>query len=184
MANGAFVCTPLPRTFNESLVTEGKVSISESVPHRVWRPSGRRRNPPFTSQGVYSESRGPVQTVSDTTVNPNATPTRIKNIILVSRPGELGEAATWPGMNLSSKGVICLGEALTKHIRATVKETQPLHEADAILREFATDCLVVPGRLYNGPGLGIVGAWKYPVRSKTDGMGPKWARWARWEVGR
>lgn len=41
-------------------------------------------------------------------------------------------------MNLSSKGVICLGEALTKHIRATVKETQPLHEADAILREFAT----------------------------------------------
>lgn len=33
---------------------------------------------------------------------------------------------------------------------------------------------MVPGRLCNVPGLDVVGAWEYPVRSEEGGMGVEW----------
>jgi len=56
-------------------------------------------------------------------------------VFLVGDAAHIHSPAGGQGMNLSLRDAVFLGEALTKHIHAT--ETQPLSEADAILREFA-----------------------------------------------
>lgn len=55
--------------------------------------------------------------------------------LLVGDAAHIHSPAGGQGMNLGLRDAVFLGEALTKHIRAA--ETQPLSEADAILRDFA-----------------------------------------------
>ncbi|KAF8548088.1 FAD/NAD(P)-binding domain-containing protein [Imleria badia] len=166
-----FLCFPLPSTLNESLVAEGKVSVSERI-YRIGcgvplEDGEIPHSPPKEYLQALVNRFGPYHLVSDPTVNPNSKPTCIKDIVWSSRfrnhasiadttfarlgGGEseeggaillVGDAAHihspagGQGMNLGLRDAIFLGEALTKHIRTTEKE--PLPEADAILREFAT----------------------------------------------
>ena len=157
---------------------------------------------------------GPYHLASDPAVNPNK-PTCIKEVIWSSRfrnhasiagttfsrlgPGEPGEGgvilligdaahihspAGGQGMNLGLRDAIFLGEALTKHIRAT--ESEPLFEADSILRDFATtrharalevikltkNILSVAGMKYRGRM-----SWWCPVDSAT------FRAWMLWALG-
>ena len=58
-------------------------------------------------------------------------------ILLVGDAAHIHSPAGGQGMNLGLRDAVFLGEALTRHIKAT--ETRPLSEADAILTTFAAE---------------------------------------------
>jgi len=158
---------------------------------------------------------GPYSLSSDPAMNPNSKPTCIKDVVWSTRfrnhasiadttftrlgsggPGEggvillIGDAAHihspagGQGMNLGLRDAIFLGESLTKHIRAT--ETQPLSEADAILREFATvrharalEVIRLTKRILSVVGMKYQDriSWWCPVDSATV------RAWALWALG-
>ena len=169
--DGFLVLFPLPSSFNESLATEGRVSISEKVYRFACSVPLEEGDIPHSPSKEYIQRIidrfGPSRLASDPAVNPTSKPTYIKDIVWSSRfrnrasvadtpftrlgPGEPGEGgvilligdaahihspAGGQGMNLSLRDAIFLGEALAKHAHAT--KIEPLSEADAVLREFAT----------------------------------------------
>jgi len=105
-------------------------------------------------------------------------------ILLIGDAAHIHSPAGGQGMNLGMRDATFLGEALTKHIRAT--ETHPLSEADVILREFAT--------VRRARALGVIKltkvilsvlgmkyrdrmCWWFPIDSET------FRTWALWALG-
>lgn len=106
-------------------------------------------------------------------------------ILLVGDAAHIHSPAGGQGMNLGLRDAIFLGEALTKHIHAS--KTQPLSEADAILRDFTTarharalEVIKLTKRILSVTGMKYRArmAWWCPIDSATV------RAWALWVLGR
>ena len=212
--NSLFLCFPLPSTFNEFLAAEGQVPISERVYRIGCGVPLEEGEIPHSPPKEYLQNLvdrfGPYHLASDpnkpTCIKEVIWSSRFRNHASIAGttfsrlgPGEPGEGgvilligdaahihspAGGQGMNLGLRDAIFLGEALTKHIRAT--ESELLFEADAILCDFATtrharalevikltkNILSVAGMKYRGRM-----SWWCPVDSAT------FRAWMLWALG-